>query len=171
MPTEESEQIPLSRLEMQDRSLDARLLVDERGKSTLEVVAYDHSTEEVFVGCLDRHQFLAFKDFPAECDAIIEKLNTCSVVMPTAVVANPMTLKIEIGRLELQNESIGCSLSIDRARATEVMLSCCDHESDGLVLLRLDKTDFRRLKDWFAEIESRLAELCKSGYISRPFAG
>ena len=171
MPPEEPEKIHLAKLELRDKSLDARLAASERGRSQLEIVAYDHATEEMFVGCLDKHQFAALKDFLSDCELIATKLKTYPVVMPADLIPNSMALRIEVGNLELQNESIGCSLSVDRARATEVTFSFSDNDSDGLVLLHLGKTDYKRFKDWIAEIEQRLEELFKSGYISQPFAG
>jgi hypothetical protein len=171
MKDRNSEKIPLARLELRDKSLDTRIAVAERGKSLLELVAYDHATEEMFVGCFDKHQFAAFKEFLTDSESICSKLRTCPVLMPVDVIPNSMSLRIEVGSLELQNETVGCSLSIDRIWATEVTFAFSDNDSDGLVIIRLAQTDYRRFKDWILEAEQRLAELFKSGYLSQPFCG
>ena len=171
MAENNSEKIHLAKLELRDKSLDARLAFNQRGKSLLECVANDHATEEVFVGRLDKHQFEALKDFLTEVESICSRLRTCPVVMPADVIANPMTLQIEVGKLELRNESIGCNLSVDRTRATEVTFAFSENTSDALVIVHLAKTDYRRFKDWVAEVEQRLAELFNSGYLSQPFGG
>lgn len=171
MSTDDTERIHLAKLELRDRSLAARFAIGERSKSHLELLAYDHSTEEMFLGCLDKHQFVAFKDLTTDSEVILAKLTACEVLMPSDTVANPMSLRVEVGSLELQNAGVGFSLSIDRTRAAEVVLSCSDGETNGLVLVRLGKTDFRRFRDWINEVELQLAELFKSGYITKPFAG
>ena len=171
MTESNSDKVHLAELELRDKSLDARLTKNERGNALLEIVAYDHATEEIFAGCLDKHQFAAFKDFLTDCESICSKLRTCPVVMPIDAISNPMALRIEVGSLDLQNESVGCSLSVDRTRATEVTFSFSDNDSDELVMIHLAKTDYLRFKDWVDEVEHRIEELFKSGSISQPFGG
>ncbi len=169
MSEKEAEKIPLAKLEMRDRTLDARLAVLERSGLLLELLALDHPADEVFVGYLDRHHFAALKEFLNDCDELSAKLLACPAIMPSDLIPNPMSLRVEVGSLELINETLNFNLSFNRTKSLEVILSFSENESDVMVILHLGKTDYLRFKDWVVEIEKKLRELAQSGYISKSF--
>jgi hypothetical protein len=169
MSEKEAEKIPLAKLEMRERTLEARLAVLERSGLLLELLALDHPADEMFVGYLDRHHFAALKEFLADCDDLSAKLLACPVIMPSDSVPNPMSLRVEVGSLELINETLNFTLSFNRTKSVEVILSLSENDSDVMVFLHLGKTDYRRLKDWINEVEKKLQELAQSGYISKSF--
>ena len=171
MTDESDDAIKLGELGFREKSLDARLIVDDRGRGILDLTAYESSTQELVSCLLDRHQYAAIQDLLSECEAVYTKLRGCETLLPVEVVPHPMTLMVEIGKLDFPTESVACNLSLNRQRIPVVSLVFSNANSDDMVFLSLNKTDYKRLKEWLRDVERRLVELHQAKTITEAFVG
>lgn len=171
MTDEGDDAIKLGELEFRESSIDARLVVDVQGRGILDLTAYDASTRELVSCLLDRHQYAAIQDLLSECELVYSKLKACENLLPVDLVPHPMSLTVEIGKLDFPTESLSCKLTLDRQRIPNVSLVFSNADSNDMVYLSLSKTDYKRLKEWLRDVERRLVELHQAKTITEAFVG
>lgn len=133
------------------------------------VVAHDADSDKAVALLCDQFAYTAFKNLFAGAEEIARKFKHAVVIMPSDLVANPMSLEVDVGRVETSAACAQLIMSIDRARTVTLKVNFWDNDVNNFVCLRISGLDYKRLKHFLRECDGMLEELYASRRIDQRF--